>query len=1144
MRLLSLEIKNIASIESANIDFAHSPLSDCEVFLISGPTGAGKSTILDAICLAMYGDVPRMATTNMTGRTTPDVTTPNPIAPNSVCQLMRLGTGEASATLYFTSEGKTYMAGWYVRRAHKRPTGSIQPVKRELSEVQKDKDGTGYQRVSVLTKNSEIDREISRITGLDFRQFCRTTMLAQGEFTRFLKSKDDEKADILEKITGKTIFKEISEEIHRITDEKIKALQDINTRIDLIKCITPAESADYEKQISLLQTEAENTAKQDREIKTHIRLLESMLNIDKKIATAQAEKDEALASTNSETYKKNRQTLSGWRDTVEVRRRLDDIKKSEEELAHAISELKSCESDCRKFKYSLDAIYQEGLRLEQSLDIDSEAIESLSIYKNAIENAENILELARKISENKKRIHSIEARQIQLKKDVSITKANLQKSDEERKTAFEDMKSTKAEIDNIACDIKKYDIDSLTKKYDVVSDRKSMLIALKSVIEKNRSDAKRLDDKNQSLKTANSDISRLHLTLKETEQEYQKASEKHDTAKNRYEWAQATTTDIINNIRLHLSPGCECPVCGNIITEAIPLINTAGESVLETCRHELKEAESLLNELTEKKISQSAAIDAKQTAVENLQKELEYYKTELQHGLSDEKEKALRLGLDASSIEIATIDCEIDNCQNESEGIRADIQKYNALTNRRDKTRHILEDKEKTLNEITFACQENSEKLASIQAIINEAEQNINDERLIIKEVMNTLQTAQGAAELGLLTVNNIETAAQTLTEKRNRHADLTNKIEKLRQEILTNRQLLQSLRETEKEIAQIYPAIAEMTPIAGNISNPQKAGKQLLLKISSATEIYSKSIRQKEEATQYIQDYIESHDNYNREILESLSKLKAKDIDHIEQQIADVDQRLTRACETLAIYRREQIQLMDQYNASDYKSIDEKELHEMSQQMQSEYEEKIKAIGNISQLLTQNSENSILKQQLLDKREIAAKEASRWERFNGLYGGSSAQKFKRIALSFVLGALLRCANTYLAQLTNRYKLRGVAGTYQIDIIDAYQGGMVRSANTSSGGESFMVSLALALALSDISRRWSVDMLFIDEGFGTLSQEPLRNAVGLLKSLHQKSGRRVGIISHIEELRSTIDVQILLEPDPRSGSTKVNVTRI
>ena len=125
--------------------------------------------------------------------------------------------------------------------------------------------------------------------------------------------------------------------------------------------------------------------------------------------------------------------------------------------------------------------------------------------------------------------------------------------------------------------------------------------------------------------------------------------------------------------------------------------------------------------------------------------------------------------------------------------------------------------------------------------------------------------------------------------------------------------------------------------------------------------------------------------------------------------------------------------------------------------------------------------------------------------------------------------------------LSDRYTLKVAPGTFVISLEDAYQGFASRAASTISGGESFLVSLSLALALSDIGQQWQVDTLFIDEGFGTLSGEPLQKAVETLRSLHSKSGRHVGIISHVEELQERIAVQIQVNQEGNNSSSKIKI---
>jgi exonuclease SbcC len=199
---------------------------------------------------------------------------------------------------------------------------------------------------------------------------------------------------------------------------------------------------------------------------------------------------------------------------------------------------------------------------------------------------------------------------------------------------------------------------------------------------------------------------------------------------------------------------------------------------------------------------------------------------------------------------------------------------------------------------------------------------------------------------------------------------------------------------------------------------------------------------------------------------------------------------------------------------------------------------------GAINQEL---KDDALKKQQLAQFRDDAKRkhdDYQRWSRLNRLIGDATGSTFRKIAQSYVLTSLIHSANSYMRTLTDRYTLKVEPATFVISLVDAYQGYVSRAASTISGGESFLVSLSLALALSDIGQQLAVDTLFIDEGFGTLSGEPLQNAINTLRSLHNKSGRHVGIISHVEELQERIPVQIQVIQEGNNSSGKVHVVSI
>lgn len=149
------------------------------------------------------------------------------------------------------------------------------------------------------------------------------------------------------------------------------------------------------------------------------------------------------------------------------------------------------------------------------------------------------------------------------------------------------------------------------------------------------------------------------------------------------------------------------------------------------------------------------------------------------------------------------------------------------------------------------------------------------------------------------------------------------------------------------------------------------------------------------------------------------------------------------------------------------------------------------------------------------------------WQHLNSLIGAADGAKYRKFAQGLTLDHLVYLANQQLARLHGRYQLaRRSSGELELEVIDTWQGDVARDCKTLSGGESFLVSLALALALSDlVSHSTSIDSLFLDEGFGTLDGETLEIALDALDSL-KASGKMIGVISHVEALKERIPVQL------------------
>lgn len=267
---------------------------------------------------------------------------------------------------------------------------------------------------------------------------------------------------------------------------------------------------------------------------------------------------------------------------------------------------------------------------------------------------------------------------------------------------------------------------------------------------------------------------------------------------------------------------------------------------------------------------------------------------------------------------------------------------------------------------------------------------------------------------------------------------------------------------------------------------------------------------------------------------------LKGKSADEAEAVVAKREKELNLALEKArkeveAVYNRlsglqgemKQITLAIGELQEQYKKIESPEqLPEIIKKQQEENLNTERALSTMEARLLQQAKNKLTVEQIA--KELAEKQtiAERWAKLNKLIGSADGAKFKVIAQSYTLNLLLLHANKHLSYLSKRYKLQQVPDTLALQVIDCDMCDEIRTVYSLSGGESFLISLALALGLSSLSsNNLKVESLFIDEGFGSLDAESLRTAMEALEQL-QMQGRKIGVISHVQEMSERISVQV------------------
>ena len=331
-----------------------------------------------------------------------------------------------------------------------------------------------------------------------------------------------------------------------------------------------------------------------------------------------------------------------------------------------------------------------------------------------------------------------------------------------------------------------------------------------------------------------------------------------------------------------------------------------------------------------------------------------------------------------------------------------------------------------------------------------------------------------------------------------------------------------------------------QITQTASKVDDLQNRVNKFYEALTQTLSQYNNLNNENLELEKAIQNFLQANQDFTREKLEIINTVEENKIQDVEKWIKIYkDQEITLKANKENAEKRIEEHQKNKPNIEENQSLEqikanvldlEKQLKEISEQR-----------GGLEKEIEVCQKNIKQREELNQRLKQAEEEFLKWEKLNNLIGDSTGGKFRKIAQSYVLENLINSANYHLRSLTDRYKLRVKPGSFIIELEDAYNGYTLRPATTISGGESFLISLSLALALSDIGRGLSLDILFIDEGFGTLSKDVLQTAIETLGVLHKTLKKNVGIISHVEELQERIPVQIKVQQEGNTSSSMVSI---
>lgn len=553
MKLQKLIIHNIASIEDAVIDFEAQPLAGSEVFLITGKTGAGKSTILDAICLALFADTPRLENTQMQGKTK-DVD--SKLELDDTRQLMRRNTGEAYVSLTFTgSNAIHYEAQWKVWRSRNKPTGNLQGKSWSLKNLD-----TGY----TIDKDVQIRAEMKAAIGLDFNQFCRTTLLAQGEFTKFLNSKDDEKAAILEKITGVDIYAKVGKKVFEVTGQKEQLWKDAKQQVEGIRTLSDGEVAAKKEEIAGIDAQYKVLKDSVDVDRAKLQWIKTDWDLAKAIDKATEEHKQAQSVVDSDDFKTKELLVRQWNTTIDARSWLTAKKGAESSKVQQQKALSALESDYVGVLSGYAFSEQEKQQTEADIKAITALIETEKDKHKVYENSQTIAGYMSTIADGRKKIAASQ---------TAIANENKALT-EELKPAFDKAQETyrkqEAEINEQEKALVALNLGGLRTQRDKNKELiQNIGIAFDRIdlLDKER---KRKQETSASLEGTRVETEKKQKALELMEPQIHDAKVKMEDRKEMLDKQSDTINKFAKTLRQKLHIGDICPVCRQKIKSELP----------------------------------------------------------------------------------------------------------------------------------------------------------------------------------------------------------------------------------------------------------------------------------------------------------------------------------------------------------------------------------------------------------------------------------------------------------------------------------------------------------------------------------------------------------------------------------------------